>query len=523
VALQRVSAAFSAASELVTHPSLRPASPHPGSAVSVARIMKTLVRTSVASVALIIAAHSATARLVHRYSFGETNGSPAVVDSISGSNGVVYGARVFSNGVMRLPGTDADWVDLPNGMLSRLTNVSMELWFAWHGASSRGYVFQRIYDFGGSTGGEGTGGPTAAGFFCLIPRDGASESLAFVVGIGPNQPTYITAPPLIEGTEYHVVVTYNPQANVSKLFVNGVLRASGTASIALNQIVDFNNWIGRSNWADPACNGSYREFRIYDHALSDAEVAVNYTAGPETLASAPAPQLTQANLGPSSRRTGLVISEIMYHPAPRTDGRDLQFVELQNTQPIYVDLGGFRLSGDVDFTFPVGTRLNGGGYVVVARNPNDVRMVYGITNVVGPFTNDLAKSAGTIRLRNQLNAVLLEANYATKHPWPAAADGGGHSMVLSRPSFGERFPEAWAASQRWGGSPGAPEILDTNSLRNVVINELLPRATNGQQAFIELYNHGTGAVNLAGCVLTDDATTNKFVIPSTVMASNSYT
>src|SRR5262249_39639809 len=36
-------------------------------------------------------------------------------------------------------------------------------------------------------------------------------------------------------------------------------------------------------------------------------------------------------LGPSSRRTGLTISEIMYHPRSRTDGRNLEFIELFNT------------------------------------------------------------------------------------------------------------------------------------------------------------------------------------------------
>ena len=35
---------------------------------------------------------------------------------------------------------------------------------------------------------------------------------------------------------------------------------------------------------------------------------------------------TLVRLGPSSRRTGLVISEIMYHPKARTDGRNLQFI-----------------------------------------------------------------------------------------------------------------------------------------------------------------------------------------------------
>ena len=33
-------------------------------------------------------------------------------------------------------------------------------------------------------------------------------------------------------------------------------------------------------------------------------------------------------VGPSSRKTGIVISEIMYKPAPREDGNNLEFVEI---------------------------------------------------------------------------------------------------------------------------------------------------------------------------------------------------
>ena len=36
---------------------------------------------------------------------------------------------------------------------------------------------------------------------------------------------------------------------------------------------DVNNWLGRSPWGDPLFDGSIDEFRIYDTALSAAEVA----------------------------------------------------------------------------------------------------------------------------------------------------------------------------------------------------------------------------------------------------------
>ena len=70
-------------------------------------------------------------------------------------------------------------------------------------------------------------------------------------------------------------------------------------------------------------------------------------------------------LGPSSRRTGLAITEIMYKPAARSDGRILDFIEIYNSNPYWEDISGYKISGDVDFTFPPGTILQGGAFAVV--------------------------------------------------------------------------------------------------------------------------------------------------------------
>jgi regulation of enolase protein 1 (concanavalin A-like superfamily) len=218
-------------------------------------------------------------------------------------------------------------------------------------------------------------------------------------------------------------------------------------------------------------------------------------------------------LGPSSRRTGLVISEIMYHPQSRTDGRNLEFIEILNTQPYFEDIGGYSISGDVSFTFPPGTRLVSGAYLVVAAAPADVQAVYGIQNVTGPYTNNLSNSSGQVRLRNKIGAVLLEVNYDSLPPWPAAPDGTGHSLVLARPSFGEDSPGAWAASDRKGGSPGSPDGTGAEPARGVVINEFLAHTDLPDVDAIELFNCSTQAVDLSGCWLTDSAATNKFRIP----------
>jgi hypothetical protein len=231
-------------------------------------------------------------------------------------------------------------------------------------------------------------------------------------------------------------------------------------------------------------------------------------------------------LGPSSRRTGLAISEIMYHP-PEVPGMSLEYIEIFNGQDYFEDLSGFRIDGDVHYVFPPGTILPSGGFVVVARDPASVASSYGIsgvlgpwrsqTNIVGATTNvvpeNLSNSAGTVRLENELGAHLLEVNYDSRGDWPPAADGAGHSLVLAHPSRGEGDVEAWAASERIGGSPGRAESYLPDAQRAVVINEYLANSEPPFSDFVELFNPGAVTVNLSGCWLSDDFGTNKFRIP----------
>src|SRR3712207_5681006 len=71
-------------------------------------------------------------------------------------------------------------------------------------------------------------------------------------------------------------------------------------------------------------------------------------------------------MGPASKRTALVISEVMYHPADRADLRNLEFIEIYNSEAVPKNIGGFRIDGDVKFTFPPNTTIPSLGFVVVA-------------------------------------------------------------------------------------------------------------------------------------------------------------
>ena len=218
-------------------------------------------------------------------------------------------------------------------------------------------------------------------------------------------------------------------------------------------------------------------------------------------------------MGPSSRKSPVVFSEIMWKPAPRTDGRNLEFLELYNSNPWFQDISGYQITcADMNYTFPANTQIPGGGYLVVAAATGDIQAVYGITNVMGPYIGSL-KKAETLELLDEQTNVLLTVPYTDVYPWPVATDGTGHSLVLAYPTYGEGDPRAWDISDTVGGSPGQMDAFTPSPLRNVVINELLAHSDPPYYDFVELYNHSTNSVDISGCIITDDPSTNKFVIP----------
>ncbi len=252
----------------------------------------------------------------------------------------------------------------------------------------------------------------------------------------------------------------------------------------------------------------------YDVVVTNIVGAV--TSAPARLTAlytSPPGEAAREPLSASSRRTGLAFSEIMYHPRDRQDGRNLEFIELYNSNPWPEDLSGWRLSGAVDWVFPQGATIAGQGFLVVAPNPADVQAIYGLAGVIGGFTNTLPNNGGTLRLRKRSEAIALEVIYSDEPPWPAAADGAGHSLTLVRPSQGERNPAAWASSAFIGGSPGAADPTPAAPEDHVLINELLVHSTAPALDFIELCNHSPLPVDLSGCYLTDERNTNKFRIP----------
>ena len=138
---------------------------------------------------------------------------------------------------------------------------------------------------------------------------------------------------------------------------------------------------------------------------------------------------------PSSAQ--VVFSEIHYHPveeaafnANGTPALDLtddihEFVEIQNTGALSLDLSEWTLTGAIGFTFPAGTSIAAGGFRVVAKNPARLQTVYGIGGVLGPFVGKLGNGGDTVRVKNPAGATVDSVTYSAGFPWAASANALG--------------------------------------------------------------------------------------------------
>jgi len=156
---------------------------------------------------------------------------------------------------------------------------TVEAWLTWNGGS----VWQRIFDFGSNSGGE-NGQGTGLTYMILTPRSGGNFMHFAITTNSSGSELSADSPQMLPiGQRVHVAVSYDYLAGTSGLFLNGQRIANGTATDPLSQINDVNVWLGKSQWNDPYLNGQFDEFRIYNGALSDQQLAASYAAGPDAL------------------------------------------------------------------------------------------------------------------------------------------------------------------------------------------------------------------------------------------------
>lgn len=148
----------------------------------------------------------------------------------------------------------------------------------------------------------------------------------------------------------------------------------------------------------------------------------------------------------------VTLNEIFYHPPdplPPATTAAPEWIELHNQMSIRVDLGGWSLRGGIDFTFPEGTVMEPGAYLVISAVAGSP------PGALGPITGKLDNGGEEIRLHERWGRMMDKISYSDEGAWPSPPDGGGPSLAKRAPDDGSGPALSWMASTTPGGTPGA--------------------------------------------------------------------
>lgn len=161
----------------------------------------------------------------------------------------------------------------------------------------------------------------------------------------------------------------------------------------------------------------------------------------------------------------VVFSEIMYNPPA---GKP-EFIEIWNISRTPLDMGKWRFTDGITYeypdfaaTSPQAVFLKAGERILVSSaTETATRAAYPTipanVRIFGPFTGALANEGERVTLSDRNGVPICTVSYRDQSPWPKAADGAGHSLILRNENRMIDDFRVWSASFQSGGSPGLPD------------------------------------------------------------------
>ena len=212
--------------------------------------------------------------LVHRYSFNETSGA-TVADSVGGPawNGTLPNGGTFGGGQLSLAAANSQYVQLPAGILSNYTMVTLEAWATFPDQLPVNCFFFGFGTYSGSLGYD---------YIFCAPRDGR---IAISSGTYSSEQNAYGNFDFSYHTNLHVTAVFNPPAGYIALYTNGVLAGiDNSVTTGFSSVNDLYSYIGKSLYnVDPYPDFTLDEFRLYNGALQADEIAATEILGPNQL------------------------------------------------------------------------------------------------------------------------------------------------------------------------------------------------------------------------------------------------
>ena len=420
--------------------------------------------------ALLLSALNAQAALTHRYSFAND-----VTDSVGGANGTIQGDALVSDGSAYFFGAiNADYIELPSGLISNYTAVTFEFWAS--PADNGNWV--ELFAFGNQTA-DGLG----ANMLMFCPHSGSTPP-DFRMSYAQAAPGY-TDERVVNGTgvldnigPIGVTCVYDPPNNTMSLYTNGTLAGSlspvttGAVGFSLTNVHNVHSWLGRSLYnGDAPYNGTIDEFRIYDAALGPLQVYANGIAGPDTIVTDIAVNSlawnTQSNMVVGTRQTTTVTFNTTAYGSVTLPGATEASYSSDDPATVDVNARG-EITAMKLGSATVSAAYNGttNSVVITVTEPE---LVHRYT-----FNSDASDSVGNAD-GTLVNSATISGGAVTMPGGTTSSDPGSSYVDLPNnllTNFTAITIEAWVTdngSEAWariwdlGNSAGGEDVSDTGS------------------------------------------------------------
>jgi hypothetical protein len=200
----------------------------------------------------------------------------------------------------------------------------------------------------------------------------------------------------------------------------------------------------------------------------------------------------------------LRVSELMYNPSVPAGGsfgaQEYEYIELQNTGAVALNLKDYEFVDGIEFTFPDFT-LAPGAFVVVAKNLSAFQERYGTSvTPIGAYSGSLDNAGDTVELRDPFGAVAQQFTY--DDAWYPSTDGSGASLEALAPGAQDlSYASSWRASSGLQGTPGSADLVAPQ-----VIASDYPFDTASNQIVLTFSESVAATLDLSDIVVTNLAT-----------------
>ena len=159
----------------------------------------------------------------------------------------------------------------------------------------------------------------------------------------------------------------------------------------------------------------------------------------------------------------IVITELMYNDAG--SGTDtLEYIEIFNGGATDIDISGYYFGG-VTFTFPAGTMLMAGDYIVTAYSASNMMNTFGVMAMEWA-TGGLSNGGETVTLYDAAGAIIDEVPYSDDGDWPTEADGMGFSLTLCDFNTDNALGSNWGVSGTAAGTYAGMALYGSPAMAN---------------------------------------------------------